>query len=100
MINHDKDSRTEKSKNEPITVEKMKAILDKVEPKSLIIFENQSKSKNKTNNTGKEIIKDVIIQKQEFLNGDVSYNLILVNEFLNLHNSKKAGQCMDLLVFH
>ena len=92
MINHEKNMRTEKSKNEPITVEKMKTILDKVEPKALIIFENQSKNKNKTNNTGKEIIKDVIIQKQEFLNGDVSYNLILVNEFINPHNSKKVVQ--------
>ena len=90
MINRDGDRMSEKIKNKPITVEKMKSILDKVEPKALLIFENHSKSKSKSNSNGREIIKDVIIQKQEYLDGEIVYNLILVNEFINPNHAKKV----------
>ena len=84
--------KNKEEKAKPFTAERLREILRGIEPNSLVMFEDVSK-KSKSKNNGKELIKDIIVQKQEYPNnnGEVAYQVILINEFLNL-NRKIGGK--------
>lgn len=71
----------------PFTAKRLREILNGIEPESLVMFEDMSKKSKSKNGNGKELIKDIIVQKQEYPNnnGEVAYQVILINEFLNLN---------------
>lgn len=73
MINNEIQT-SKKSNKQPITVAKLKTILNDVDENAIIIFETK-----KT----REIVKDLFIEKQFYLNGTESIRLILLNKFLN-----------------
>ena len=74
MINHDINTSSKKSNKKVLTVAMMKAILNNVDENALIIFENKK---------SREIVKDLFIEKQFYLNGTESVRLVLLNNFLN-----------------
>lgn len=74
MINHEIKPSDKKSNKQAITVSKMKTVLNNVDDKALIIFENKN---------GREIVKDIIIEQQLYLDGNKSIRVILLNNFLN-----------------
>ena len=74
MINHDINTSSKKSNKQVLTVSKMKTILNNVDDNALIIFENKK---------SREIVKDLFIEKQFYLNGTESVRLVLLNNFLN-----------------
>ena len=84
-------NKEEKAK--PFTAKRLREILNGIEPNSLVMFEDVSKKSKSKNGNGKELIKDIIVQKQEYPNnnGEVAYQVILINEFLNL-NRKIGGK--------
>lgn len=74
MTNHEINPSGKKSNKQVLTVAKMKEILNKVDDNALIIFENKK---------SREIVKDLFLEKQFYLNGTESVRLILLSNFLN-----------------
>ena len=74
MTNHEINTSGKKSNKQVLTVAKMKEILNKVDDNALIIFENKK---------SREIVKDLFLEKQFYLNGTESVRLILLSNFLN-----------------
>lgn len=78
-------------KKKPFTVKRLIGILESVNPDAIVMFEDYNTQNKKSKKHGNELIKDVIVQKNEYPNnnGEIAHHVILINEFLNLNEVKE-----------